>query len=214
MTRAVTPPSAEPFLLSSADRRALLLRARDAVARVVAGDGAPTDEAPASPALARPGAVFVTLHVDGELRGCIGTSEPRAPLWRAVSEMARAAATRDPRFSPIAARDLGALSVEISVLSPERRLGDPSEIEIGRHGLDVRRRLSHGLLLPQVAVEHGFDRERFLAETCRKAGLPADAWKDPATEVRTFEADVFAEGASPLAEGASPLPRAYPRREP
>jgi AmmeMemoRadiSam system protein A len=195
MTRVVSPPSAEPFLLSPADRRALLLRARDAVARAVAGDDAPTDEAPASAALARPGAVFVTLHVGGQLRGCIGTSEPRAPLWLAVPAMAQAAATRDPRFSPLSARDLATLSVEISVLSPERRLEHPREIEIGRHGLDVRRRLARGLLLPQVAVEHGLDRERFLAETCRKAGLPADAWQDPATEVRTFEADVFADDA-------------------
>jgi AmmeMemoRadiSam system protein A len=195
MTRAVTPPAAEPFLLSSDDRRTLLLRARDAVVRVVGGDGAPLDEAPASAVLARPGAVFVTLHVGGELRGCIGTSEPRAPLWRAVPDMAQAAATRDPRFPPLSARDLDTLSVEISVLSPVRPLEHPSEIEIGRHGLDVRRRLAHGLLLPQVAVEHGFDRERFLAETCRKAGLPADAWKDPATEIRTFEADVFGDDA-------------------
>jgi uncharacterized protein (TIGR00296 family) len=107
--------------------------------------------------------------------------------------MATAAATRDPRFAPITADELDGLSVEISVLSPERVVRDSSEIEIGRHGLEVRRRLARGLLLPQVAVEHDFDRERFLAETCRKAGLPADAWRDPATEVRLFEADVFSE---------------------
>ena len=182
------------FALSSSTRRALLARARDAVVRVatraaVADDGPP----PADDTLARPGAAFVTLHVAGALRGCIGISEARGPLWRVVSEMATAAASRDPRFAPITADDLGALTVEVSVLSPERLIAGADEIEVGRHGLDVRRRLARGLLLPQVAIEHDLDRERFLAETCRKAGLATDAWRDPATEVRVFEADVFSE---------------------
>jgi AmmeMemoRadiSam system protein A len=159
-------------------------------------DAAEDDDAPRAGDdrnLGRPAAAFVTLHVGGALRGCIGTSASRHPLWRVVGEMATAAATRDPRFAPITADELDGLSVEIFVLSPERLVRDSSEIEIGRHGLEVRRRLARGLLLPQVAVEHDFDRERFLAETCRKAGLPADAWRDPATEVRLFEADVFSE---------------------
>lgn len=189
-------------MLSTAARRALLARARDAVVRVVtsgrievggAPDASDTPDAPEDGDLARPGAAFVTLHVGGELRGCIGTSASRRPLWEVVDDMATAAATRDPRFPPITARDLDDLSVEISVLSPERVIHDASEIEIGRHGLEVRRRMARGLLLPQVATEHRFDRERFLAETCRKAGLPPDAWRDPATEVWLFEADVFSE---------------------
>jgi AmmeMemoRadiSam system protein A len=195
MSRGVIPPSAEAFTLSSAARQALLARARDAVVRVVTGGR--TDAAAAAPepdaALARPGAAFVTLHVGGALRGCIGTSEPRRPLWQVVGEMATAAATRDPRFAPLGPGDLDDLTVEISVLSPDRTIRDPEEIEIGRHGIDVRRRLARGLLLPQVAVEHGLDRERFLAETCRKAGLPGDAWRDPATEIRIFEAHVFGD---------------------
>ena len=92
--------------------------------------------------------------------------------------MAAAAATRDPRFPPIDVADLRALKVEISVLTPDVVIHRPEEIEIGRHGLDVRRGGARGLLLPQVAVEHGLDRETFLAATCRKAGLPADAWHD------------------------------------
>jgi AmmeMemoRadiSam system protein A len=182
------------FALSPSARQALLARARGAVVEVVTGGR--TDVADASPgdaALAQPGAVFVTLHVGGALRGCIGTSAARRPLWEVVGEMATAAATRDPRFLPITAGELGRLTVEISVLSRERVVRDAAEIEIGRHGLEVRRRLARGLLLPQVAVELDLDRERFLAETCRKAGLPSDAWRDPATEVRLFEAEVFSE---------------------
>jgi AmmeMemoRadiSam system protein A len=195
----VVPPTAAAFGLTPAARRALLARAREAIVRVVKGgrvEAAEADDAPPESDdenLGRPAAAFVTLHVGGALRGCIGTSVSRHPLWQVVGEMATAAATRDPRFAPITAGELDGLSVEISVLSPERVVHDSSEIEIGRHGLEVRRRLARGLLLPQVAVEHDFDRERFLAETCRKAGLPADAWRDPATEVRLFEADVFSE---------------------
>ena len=184
--------------LSLADRQSLLAHARQTVRRVVdCGDedaavATATDEA-ASPALAAPGAAFVTLNVGGRLRGCIGTIERRRPLWQVVGEMAAAAATRDPRFAPLRAADLGALSVEISVLTPDVVIGGPDDIEIGRHGLDVRRDGVRGLLLPQVAVEHRLNGERFLAETCRKAGLPGDAWRDAGTEIRAFEADVFGD---------------------
>jgi AmmeMemoRadiSam system protein A len=186
--------------LSVADRQSLLAHARRTVRRAVdCGDedaafALAPDEA-ASPALAAPGAAFVTLHVDGRLRGCIGTIERRRPLWQVVAEMAAAAATRDPRFPPIDPADLRALTVEISVLTPDVIIAGPEEIEIGRHGLDVRRDGVRGLLLPQVAVEHGLDSERFLAETCRKAGLSVDAWRDTGTEIRAFEADVFGDDA-------------------
>ena len=131
--------------------------------------------------------------MDGALRGCIGTLERRRSLWSVVGEMAAAAATRDPRFPPMDVTDLQAMTVEISVLSPDVVIHRPEEIEIGRHGLDVRRDGARGLLLPQVAVEHGFDREKFLAATCRKAGLPANAWHDDETEIRVFEAEVFGD---------------------
>jgi AmmeMemoRadiSam system protein A len=186
--------------LSPADREALLAHARRTVCRVVdcgdtevATDGDAGGGDGASAALAAPGAAFVTLHVGGLLRGCIGTVERRRPLWQVVGEMAAAAASRDPRFEPIAPTELRALTVEISVLTPDVPIGGPEEIEIGRHGLDVRRGGVRGLLLPQVAVEHKLNGERFLAETCRKAGLAGDAWRDPATEVRAFEAQVFGD---------------------
>jgi AmmeMemoRadiSam system protein A len=110
-----------------------------------------------------------------------------------ANDMAEAAATRDPRFPPLTAGDLAALQIEMSVLSEPHRMVAPAELEIGRHGIEIRSGGAHGLLLPQVAVEHGLTRERFLDETCRKAGLPRGAWRDPATEVYLFEAEVFSE---------------------
>jgi AmmeMemoRadiSam system protein A len=192
--------------LSLADRRRLIEHARETVvSKVGAGRGArAVADDPDAPALTSPGAAFVTLHVDGELRGCIGTSERRRSLWRVVGEMASAAATRDPRFPPIDAADLPAMTVEISVLSPDVVIHRPEEIEIGRHGLDIRRGHARGLLLPQVAVEHGLDRENFLAATCRKAGLPADAWHDQGTEIRVFEAEVFGDDAAAPVEVPEP----------
>jgi AmmeMemoRadiSam system protein A len=177
-------------MLDPSQREALLSLARAAAARAARGE---PEEAPgpAPVGLARPAAAFVTLHVRGELRGCIGTFEARDALWDTVAEMAVAAATRDPRFAPLEARDLPELAVEISVLGPPRRVTAPTQIEIGRHGVEIRRGLRRGLLLPQVATDQDFNRERFLAETCRKAGLPADSWRDRETEIWIFEAEVF-----------------------
>jgi AmmeMemoRadiSam system protein A len=178
--------------LTGEQRTALLALARQAVTRAARGE---TDGGPGAPpdGLDRPGAAFVTLRVGGELRGCIGTFESRERLWDTVHDMAVAAATRDPRFPSLDPADLEALGVDISVLAPPRRVSDPTQIEIGRHGLEVRRGLRRGLLLPQVATDHGLDRETFLAETCRKAGLPARSWRDPETEVWCFEAEVFGD---------------------
>jgi AmmeMemoRadiSam system protein A len=197
-------PSDPTAALSADERRQLIAHARAAVLTKIGGGGGAgghDEDAPSrSPALTAPGAAFVTLHVGGELRGCIGTSERRRSLWSVVGDMAGAAATRDPRFPPIDEADLGEMTVEISVLSPDTIIHRPEEIVIGRHGLDVRRAGARGLLLPQVAVEHHLDRERFLAATCRKAGLAADAWQDGATEIRVFEAEVFGdEPAAPRA---------------
>jgi AmmeMemoRadiSam system protein A len=177
-------------MLTPSQRQSLLDLARAAAASAARGE-ADSDAGPAPEGLERPGAAFVTLHVGGELQGCIGSLQLEGSLWDTVHEMAIAAARRDPRFPPLAARDLASLEVEISVLGSPRRISNPAEIEIGRHGLEIRRGRRRGLLLPQVAVEHDFDRERFLAETCRKAGLPADSWRDPETEIWIFEAEVF-----------------------
>jgi AmmeMemoRadiSam system protein A len=183
--------NAEPAL-SAAQRAALVDLARRAVQRAAAGQS-PTDPGPPPDGLGRPGAAFVTLRVGSELKGCIGSFEPRPSLWDTVAEMAVAAATRDPRFHPVGPADLGTLAIEISVLSPPRRVDGPTDIEIGRHGLEVRRGWHRGLLLPQVATDHRLDRETFLAETCRKAGLATDAWRQPDTELHVFEAEVFGD---------------------
>ncbi len=176
-------------MLTTTQREALLALARDTARRAAAGEpGAP---GPAPEGLAAPGAAFVTVRVGGELRGCIGTFEAREPLWDTVHEMATAAATRDPRFARLGALDLPTLTIDVSVLAPARRINGPGEIEIGRHGLEIRRGPRRGLLLPQVAADHDLDRETFLAETCRKAGLPTGAWREADTEIWAFEAEVF-----------------------
>jgi AmmeMemoRadiSam system protein A len=179
-------------MLDAAQRSALLTLARRTVERAARGERA-DDAGPAPAGLDAPGAAFVTVRVDGELRGCIGNFEPRGTIWGVVHEMAVAASTRDPRFDRIADDELAGLSVDISVLAPARRIHGPADIELGRDGLEVRRGHRRGLLLPQVATDHGLDRETFLAETCRTAGLPPDAWREPDTELWAFEAEVFGD---------------------
>jgi len=136
---------------------------------------------------------FVTLKKHGHLRGCIGYIKAVKPLWETVQEMAVAAAFHDPRFPSLKAEELKDLTFEISVLSPLQRIYDVGEIEVGSHGLYLVRGYNSGLLLPQVAVEYGWDRERFLAETCYKAGLPPQAWRDKETEIYIFSADYFGD---------------------
>jgi AmmeMemoRadiSam system protein A len=144
-----------------------------------------------APRLKKPGAAFVCIHKGRDLRGCIGMIEARTPLWETIKRMAIEAAFGDPRFCALAFDELDKIDIEISVLTPMQKLKDPSEIEIGKHGLLIRRGLQSGLLLPQVASEHGWDREQFLKWTCAKAGLPEKAWKDKDVETYIFSADVF-----------------------
>jgi AmmeMemoRadiSam system protein A len=144
------------------------------------------------PALARPSGVFVTLHRHRRLRGCIGQVEPVEPLATAVARCAIAAAREDPRFEPVALQELPEIEIEVSVLSALLAI-HPEMIEVGRHGLLVTRGYQRGLLLPQVARERAWDRERFLEETCAKAGLEPQAWRDPATLLHAFTAEVFSE---------------------
>jgi AmmeMemoRadiSam system protein A len=148
----------------------------------------------AEEAFREPRGAFVTLvrREDGELRGCIGYAEAVHPLWEAVVRGAEAAATEDDRFEPVAPGELGAIRLELSILSPLGAVR-PEDVRVGEDGLVVRRGQNRGLLLPQVAVEWGFDRETFLAHTCRKAGLGPDAWKEPGTEILAFQAEVFGE---------------------
>lgn len=144
-----------------------------------------------SPVLKENRGAFVSLHKRGQLRGCIGYIEGRGPLHKTIEEMAEAAAFRDPRFSPVTERELGELDIEISVLTPLKRITDVNEIEVGKHGIYIRKGWYSGLLLPQVATEYGWDRKTFLEHTCQKAGLPSNVWKEKDTEIYIFSADIF-----------------------
>ncbi len=177
--------------LDDNDKRELLRIAR-ATLREYLTTGFMPPGAPHRKSLLEPRGAFVTIHTGGELRGCIGRVDADTPLYLAVEQLAVAAATRDPRFDPLRAEELPETRIEISVLSPLVD-GKPDDIEIGKHGLVITRGVRRGLLLPQVAVEHELDRERFLDETCAKAGLPPGAWKEPGTSLQLFTADVFGE---------------------
>ncbi len=147
--------------------------------------------APESKILKEKRGAFVTIKSGGELRGCIGLIRAYKPLYEVVAEMAQAAAFEDPRFIPLTAREAKNLEIEISVLSPLMRVENIDEIEVGRDGLMIKLDLHSGLLLPQVAGEHGWDRITFLEQTCLKAGLPKNIYKDKAAEIYRFTADVF-----------------------
>jgi AmmeMemoRadiSam system protein A len=177
--------------LGPLERAALLGIARAALRHRLAGGPAP--ELPQDGPLAGPRGAFVTLRRSGELRGCIGAIAAREPLARAVARLAVAAAIEDPRFPPVSEDELGDLTISISVLGAPRRLEDPSALQIGRDGATVQLGWHRGVLLPCVAVEHGWDAEELLRHTCLKAGLWPDAWKEPGATVEIFSAQEFAE---------------------
>ena len=177
--------------LSEAERRTLLELARHALTEFVLRENV-IDVPDAEGALAQPAGVFVTLHFAGRLRGCLGQVESALPLAETVAQMAVAVSRSDPRFEPVAAHELSGLEIEISVLSRMEPIR-PEQIEVGRHGLLVRRGAFRGLLLPQVAEQYHWSSQRFLEETCVKAGLPRDSWKDAETRVEAFTAEVFSE---------------------
>jgi len=178
--------------VNPADRRVLLGAARNAIAASLGVEREQADPAEGRPELSAPAGAFVSLHRHGELRGCIGTFQADHAVARTVREMAVAAAMRDPRFPPLSTEELEGLEIEISVLGAPRP-ARAEEVTVGKHGLLVSRAFHRGVLLPQVAIEHGWTSEEFLAHTCRKAGLPPDAWRDPATRIEVFEAEVFGE---------------------
>jgi len=186
------PPDPGPrFSISPQERDALRVLARLAIANRLFPEQAVPLPGPPQGILARPCGAFVTLKAGGHLRGCIGNVVGDGPLWDTVAAMAQAAAFQDPRFPPVASGEFETLDLEISVLSPLLPCPDPALVEVGRHGLLIRHAGRSGLLLPQVPVEWGWDRETFLAQTCRKAGLPADAWREPGAALFWFEAEVF-----------------------
>jgi AmmeMemoRadiSam system protein A len=199
-----SPLSAE---FSPQQRRALLGIAHEAILCVV--ERRPFAEGrPVPPGLSEARGVFTTLYLQAdrpgdptgelhhtlhrELRGCVGYAVPIAPLYRAVAETARAAAFEDSRFLPVTKEEARKLEVCLSVLSLLFPI-HPEAVEVGRHGLVIAQGTRRGLLLPQVPVEHGWDRETFLEQTCRKAGLPLDAWRKAAT-IEAFTAEVFSDG--------------------
>ncbi len=184
----------EKFELTDVQKRALLKLARSVVESKVL-DKKVDIRFPDDPVLHRNCGCFVTLHVDGKLRGCIGTFVSDKPLVETVCEMAESA-LNDPRFvnQRIRPDELDRLDIEISVLSPLKLTKDPLSLELGKHGIYIRRGFQSGCFLPQVATETGWTKEEFLSYCCsHKASLPADAWKDPSTQVYLFTADVFSE---------------------
>ncbi len=179
------------FELDETEKSSLLKLARAALEEHVQHGKTP-DFKPQSPILESKCGAFVTLHKGGDLRGCIGYIEAFKPLYQTIIEMAQAASTRDSRFDPVTPDELADIDIELSVLSPLEKLEDFSKIVIGRHGLVIRQGFYSGLLLPQVAVEWNMDAVTFLEETCRKAGLPREAYKNGA-DVYYFSAQVFGE---------------------
>lgn len=184
----------DPAPLGAAERAALLGIARGTVLNVLGV--APAPALPTTGPLSEARGAFVTLHVAGELRGCIGTFSPRGSLAQTVAEMAKAAATEDPRFPRLRPDELGTLSISVSALQTPYLLEDRSKIVVGVHGLAVRKGWNRGVLLPKVAVEQRWDGPTFLKHACLKAGLPAIAARDPDLVVEVFQADEFGEEQS------------------
>ena len=194
----MSPPLENPGRSSSAvlqaefspdERRLLLKVAHDAIGSGVNQRELSFPEIP--PHLAEPRGAFTTIYHAGELRGCVGYVVAVVPLFQTVAETARAAALDDMRFSPVTPDEVPQIEVVLSILSPLVPIS-PDQVEIGRHGLVVTLGMRRGLLLPQVPIEHGWDRETFLSQTCHKAGLPLDAWQHGAT-IEAFTAEVFGD---------------------
>ena len=180
--------------LSDTDRLSLLRLARLAITEAVSR-GQILADIPTGGIFSEQRSVFVSLHVGKRLRGCIGVVEPEHPLGDSVVRCATGAAMRDPRFPAMRSDELSHLEIEISLLSTPIPIRC-EEIQIGSHGLLVLRGSHRGLLLPQVAVTHQLTAEQFLAETCRKAELPVDAWRDPDTKLFGFTCEIFSTGES------------------
>ncbi|MGQ9458484.1 MAG: AmmeMemoRadiSam system protein B [Anaerolineae bacterium] len=175
------------------EEQARLLQAARETLEWTLGLGLPPLEVDSSPALYQPSGAFVTLKRQGELRGCIGNLTAQGPLLRTVQRMAIAAATEDPRFPPVTLDELSDLRIEISVLSPLEEVAGPEAIQVGVHGVVLVQGSHQAVYLPQVALEEGWDRETMLDRLAQKAGLPAEAWRDPGTRFYVFTAQVFEE---------------------
>jgi AmmeMemoRadiSam system protein A len=177
---------------SSEERALLLYLAHEAILSALERREISLD--PPTPHLAEPRGAFTSLYLQAKLRGCVGYILPVYTVYRAVAETARAAAFDDNRFLPVNQQEAPTLEIQLSILSPPQSI-KPEEVEVGRHGLLISGHGRRGLLLPQVPIEHGWDRINFLEQTCRKAGLPIDAWLKGAI-VEAFTAEVFGEKTS------------------
>jgi len=179
-------------MLNREERTSLMKLARETISSRLKRVEAPPYH-PVSEKLTEPAGAFVTLHKKGALRGCIGYVQAMKPLYESVQEMAVAAAFQDPRFPPLVESEIDDIDIEISVMSPVRQVSSTDKIEVGKHGIIIKRGFHQGLLLPQVATEQGWDRDTFLKHTCFKAGLDGDCWQKPDTEISIFSAEVFSE---------------------
>jgi AmmeMemoRadiSam system protein A len=182
------------FAITDEHKKQLLDLARQSVAAYVSGQTPPQVAAPDG-ILNQPLGCFVTLTNGDQLRGCIGTFQPREPLARTIVDMAQAAA-RDPRFTmnPVTAEEVPQLTIGISILSPLEETEHPEELEIGKHGIYITGGMQSGCFLPEVATDQGWNVEEFLSYCCaHKAGLPAHAWKEPSTKVYLFTTEKFSD---------------------
>jgi len=177
-------------MLGDEEKRLLIGIAISAIRQIVAGETENSELLRSAPSPDYNGA-FVTVHIDDDLRGCIGYLAPIKPMPQAVRELAQTAATEDMRFAPIRAVELPGLSVEITLLEPMEEIGGPADIVIGEHGVYIERDLRRGILLPQVASERGWTAEEFLEAVCDKARLHRNAWKEPGTVLQRFGAELF-----------------------
>ena len=188
-------------MLDDSDKTTLLVLARKTLDSYLSNGTIPPCPTASASLLEHKGA-FVSLHHGKELRGCIGQLYPDQELVKIVQHCALSAALDDARFLPVDHEELADMTIEISVLTPFHRIRSLEEIEVGRHGLYVEQGRFRGLLLPQVCTQYGWNREEFLEQTCRKAGLPASAWRNPNTIIQTFEAQVFSDSHNQAVAGA------------
>lgn len=184
------------YVLSDDEKRELLRIAR-ATLREFFYTGRIPPGKPHRDSLTAEAGVFVTLHKAGALRGCIGTHQETTALFRIIQEMTVAAASRDSRFEPVQEVEVDEIEIEISVIGMALTVSAPTDIDLGTHGLSIEHAGKRGLLLPQVAAEHGWSQSEFLEHVCAKAELPGDAWSQPGAQVFAFTAQVFSDQTHP-----------------
>lgn len=180
-------------MLTKNEQRILLNVARNSINSLFSSVDIPTPDRESNKGLAQESGAFVTLRLDGDLRGCIGYLYSETPLDVTIANVAKAAAKDDPRFEPVNSVEMEFIKLEISVLSDFKKISSYEEIEIGKHGLLLEEHNGRGLLLPQVATENDMNKEEFLTAICRKSGLNGNKWREKQLNLKVFEAEVFSE---------------------